>query len=273
MTDGSSGAGLRPARLLAARTLALLFAAATLLIAANVRLYLKDGNYQLVSEYKVEGDRVKFYSVERSQWEEVPLDLVDLKKTEAEVSAREASEKEETKEAAADDRVERDLKRQVESVPMDAGVYYVNGSSVEPVKQAESTLVQSKKRKALQVITPVPVVSGKGVVELEGEHSKTVVHSATPEFYIRLSSPERFGIVKVTPNKGKRIVEKVTTIQVSNEKGEDRDAVDVYRYQVGDDFYKIWPLKPLAPGEYAVVQYAEGEVDIQIWDFSWPGKG
>ena len=34
---------------------------------ANVKLYLKDGGYQLVREYQVQSDRVRFYSVERSE--------------------------------------------------------------------------------------------------------------------------------------------------------------------------------------------------------------
>ena len=58
------------------------------LSAANLKLYLKDGGFQLVREYKVDGDRVKYYSVERSDWEEIPADLVDLKRTNAEASAR-----------------------------------------------------------------------------------------------------------------------------------------------------------------------------------------
>ncbi len=262
------GAGVFVCRLL--RALALLLAAAALLWADNVRLYLKDGNYHLVSEYKVDGDRVKFYSVERSQWEEVPLDLVDLKKTESEIQQRAADEKENAKQAGDEEKAERQLNREIERVPEDPGVYYVNGANIEPVKQAESSLVKSKKRKALQVISPVPMVAGKAVVELDGEHSKTVVHGLTPEFYIRLSAPERFGIVRLTAQKDKRIVEKVTTIQVSEESGEERDEVNIFRYQVGQDVYKIWPLKPLTPGEYAVVQYTEGQLDIQIWDFSVP---
>ena len=31
-------------------------------------------------------------------------------------------------------------------------------------------------------------------------------------------------------------------------------------------------MKPLDPGEYAVVQYTEGKVDTQVWDFAWTGK-
>ena len=40
---------------------------------ASQKLFLKDGTYQLVSSYEVHGDRVRYYSVERSAWEEIPL--------------------------------------------------------------------------------------------------------------------------------------------------------------------------------------------------------
>jgi hypothetical protein len=56
--------------------------------AAIVKLYLKDGTYQLAREYQVTGDRVKYFSTDREEWEEIPLELVDLKKTEAEVKQR-----------------------------------------------------------------------------------------------------------------------------------------------------------------------------------------
>jgi len=46
--------------------LLLLVAAAA--FAATARLYLKDGTYQIVREYKVEGDRVRYYSSERGEW-------------------------------------------------------------------------------------------------------------------------------------------------------------------------------------------------------------
>ncbi len=41
------------------------------------KLVLKDGTYQLVRNYEKNGERVRYFSVERGAWEEIPAAMVD----------------------------------------------------------------------------------------------------------------------------------------------------------------------------------------------------
>ena len=70
------------------RNAAGLVLAAALAWGATGRLYLKDGTYQIAREYQVLEDRVRYYSTERGEWEEIPLELVDLDRTKKEAAGR-----------------------------------------------------------------------------------------------------------------------------------------------------------------------------------------
>jgi hypothetical protein len=246
----------------------LLFFLAFSAFAANVKLYLKDGEYQIVREYKVESDRVRYYSVERGDWEEIPLTLVDLRRTQSEAKEKQSALEEEAKLISAEDKAERERANEVAKVPQGPGVHLVVGNGIHTLKAAESEMRTSKGRAILKVMAPIPIVSGKGTVELKGEHSLNKVVSARPEFYISLAAEERFGIIRLKPEKGQRIVERLTIVPVTNEIIEQQDQVEIFRQQMDTDLYKIWPTKALEPGEYAVVEYTDGKVNIQIWDFA-----
>ncbi len=237
-------------------------------LAANVKLYLKDGGHHVVREYQVMNDRVRFYSVERSEWEEIPLELVDLKRTEGEVRSRKEALEEESKVIAAEEKAEREDRRRVARIPVEPGVYYEVSGKLTPLKQAESKVRTNKKRSILKVLSPIPIM-GKGFVELDGEQSQTRLNAARPEFYMRLSVDQRFGMIRLKPVKGVRQVEKVDTEPVTKTVMEEQDPVPVFRQQLADGLYKIWPEQELAPGEYAMVEYTEGKLNIQIWDFAY----
>src|SRR5215470_13371337 len=236
--------------------------------AANVKMYLKEGGYHVVREYQVQGDRVHFYSVERSQWEDIPLDMVDLKRTESEASARQAQLDADAKSMAEEEKAERALAKEVSRIPQDPGVYWLEGNEVRVMKAAESTVHTNKGRSVLKRLAPIPIVTGKGTLELQGGFSLNVFKDPEQEFYIQLSEPERFGIIKLTPKGAVRIVENLTFIPVTNEVVEEPVPVEILRKQLADGLYKIWPQEKLPPGEYAVFEFTEGKMNMQVWDFA-----
>lgn len=256
----------------ARRLLTALLAVAFALQAANIRLFLTDGTAHVVREYKVEGDRVRFYSVEREDWEEVPLALVDLKKTQGEAAARDDERKAAAKAYDEEEKFDREQKREIERIPYNAGVYQLAGETVKTVAQAEMKVVNNKRRSILKAMAPIPVIAGKANLEVDGDTSKFPVDSRRPEFYIRLANEERFGILRAKPGKGSRVMQVWNKIPVANEIVEEMDQVETFKKQLADGVYRIWPTKPLEPGEYAVYEYTEGKGNTQLWDFTVPAS-
>ena len=251
------------------RIFVVFFLAASLCFAASFKLYLKNGDYHTVREYKIDGDRIRYYSTERSQWEEIPLQLCDLQKTEAQKLRVAADQQKEAKLVDEEEQFERAQRRELERIPMNAGAYFVQGDEVKTLDYAESTVVTSKKRKALKMITPIPILAGKATVQVKGERAKLVVSNSEPEFYLRLEQQERFGIIQLTPQKGVRIVENIDIMPITNENFENPKQIPIFQREMMTGLFKVWPEKPLEPGQYALVEFTEGEVNLRIWDFAY----
>ena len=255
-----------------ARRFTILVLLAALSLAAQVqqfRLYLKGGGDIMVSEYEVVEDRVRYYSVERRDWEEIPLELVDLDRTKKEVSKRQEEHAERRRIDAIESAAERQARTELHEVPLEDGVYYRKGGEVVTVQQAEVVLNTNKKRTILRVIMPVPV-AGQTIVELEGAASKLRTVDNRPAFYMRLEKISRFGIFRLNQKKDSRVVQEIDIVPQSKEMFEKHDEIEVFRQQFAGQVYKVWPLEPLTAGEYAFVEYTPGEANIRVWDFSVP---
>ncbi len=239
--------------------------------AAAGKLYLKDGGYQLVREWKREGDRIKFYSTERSEWEELPAALVDLRKTEAETVENNAALADQARMSADEDRAIKDQHDQILKIPQDSGVYTLDDAKQLTVfKLADVKVHTDKGRSLLKIAVPVPLIAGKATVELDGEHSANVIRQEKQEFFLQLEKEERFAIIRLTPHKGVRVAEHVAILPVVNEMDEQIQEVPSFRKQLTESaLYKIWPEKPLTEGEYAVIEFTPGKVEPRIWDFQF----
>ncbi len=256
------------------RVVLLFLLTALLLFADTFKLYLKDGTFHLTREYQRQGDRIRYYSTERGEWEEIPVELVDLDKTEGERNHKSEQAAKQLRAEDEEDKAERALRQEIASIPMDPGAYYKRGEKVEQLPASDYQVITDKKRKALQVLSPVPLVPGKAVVIIKGDHANFVVNDARPEFYFRQSKGQRFGILKVTPTKkNTRVVENVSIAPVVKQAEEERKEMKTFVQDMGNDLFKIWPENPLTPGEYAIVQFADTEdgtdIELVIWDFTY----
>ena len=165
------------------------------------RLILKDGSYQLVTKYEVKGDRVRYKSAERDEWEELPSALVDWPATEkyerdrtAAIPEAAALDKEE-KEAADREAQHSNLPQVAPGLrlPEDSGVFLLDNFQGQPqlveMQQTEGDINRHAKANIFRA--PIPLPSGKPTVELDGEHSSLHAHVAVPSIYINVDQQDQ----------------------------------------------------------------------------------
>ena len=255
------------------RLLTLFLLALGALQAQRVTLYLKGGGDMLVREYEVQEDRVRYYSLERSQWEEIPLELIDLEKTQKTEERAEKRRESMRRESAAERAAEAKAKTELHNVPIEDGIYHYLDGRTTALEQREVLMEKSTKRGILQKIAPVPIVAGKRTRYIEGEASKIVVGEDKPIFFVRDPTLTQFLLVKLTPEKENRIVQTVQVVPVSKELIEEHEEIELFRQQYAAGVYRIWPVKPIEPGEYALIDFTPGGDDLRVWDFAYRPTG
>src|SRR6202795_3563813 len=126
------------------------------------KLILKDGNFQLVRSYERRGEKVRYLSAERGDWEEGPAALVDWEATAKAEAADEKAESELVKNV-----LRQEVERQAQ-VPLDVdaslrvgsgvflptgeGMFAVQGKAVSAMEQVGAQTKTDKKRAIEQVI-------------------------------------------------------------------------------------------------------------------------
>lgn len=160
------------------------------------RLILKDGSYQLVTKYEVKGNRVRYYSSEREEWEELPDSLVDWTATNKYENERAAS-------ASSPEAVQLDKELEHESekaeaalplvapglrLPEDTGVFLLDNFQGEPqileIQQSAGDINRNTKTNIFRGAVN-PIAGLKVTIELEGAHAKIQAHVEVPSLYIK----------------------------------------------------------------------------------------
>jgi hypothetical protein len=163
------------------------------------RLILKDGTFQLITKYELKGDRVRYMSAERDDWEELPASLVDWPATEKYERDRAAGE-------SAPEAVQLDKEIEKESdvaeaklprvapglrLPEDSGVFLLDSFQGEPqiveVQQTAGDVNRNTKTNIFRGAL-TPITGAKQSIELPGAHSAVQSHVGVPSLYINIDN-------------------------------------------------------------------------------------
>jgi hypothetical protein len=262
------------------------------------KLVLKDGNFQLVREYERKGDRVRYYSLERASWEEIPAAMVDWDATsKAQAESDKASEALLGKIHAQEEATKIDTVLDVDAslqvapgvfLPPGEGMFAIEGKSVTPIAQVGSQLKTDKKTFLKQVLSPIPIVPGKRNVEIPGAKAKTRINTSGPEFYLREAPPDpehdssvvrssRAGesgpeveLVRATVKGNKRQLESIRSL-LGHDLSTERKSIAIQRWEVAATVYRFTLGEPLPPGEYALAEILPDGMNLYVWDFGVDG--
>ena len=177
-------------------------------LAHNHRLILKDGSYQIVRKYEVAGDRVRYMSLERGEWEELPYDLVDWDATkkweqkhtgpyqgsdDASPGMKEAEELDKEEAAERDEMKARmpEVAKGLE-LPDEDGVFvldYYQGTPELVELPASDLGMNQKSHKGLATLNPL--AGSRATLELQGMHAKVHLHVNDPAIYLSVESQDQ----------------------------------------------------------------------------------
>ena len=258
------------------------------------KLVLKDGTFQLVRSYEKNGDRVRYFSVERGAWEEIPDALVDWDATKKAEAADEKTtsallEKVRIQEAAANAETPVDVDASLRVapgvfLPDGEGMFALEGKSIRKIEQAGSQVRTDKKNVVKQVLSPIPIVPSKHYIELPGAKASVRLTSSQPEFYLRetATDPEHDSTLLRTKRQGesgpevalvhalvkgdKRRLESIQSL-FGQEISEDRDEIAIQRWEVAPEIYRFTLSAPLPPGEYVLAEVLSDGINMYVWDF------
>jgi len=170
---------------------------------SNHRLILKDGSYQMVRQYEVVGDRVRYLSQDRGDWEEMPADLVDWEATrkwerdhaapkpdDASPAMKEAEEIDKEEAAVREDQRARmpEVAKGLE-LPDQDGVFVLDTYEGTPelVELLPAELnANTKSKHGLSTLNPM--AGAKASLELDGAHAKVHLHVNDPVLYLSLNA-------------------------------------------------------------------------------------
>jgi hypothetical protein len=253
------------------------------------RLILIDGSCESISQYTVQGDRVRYFSTERNSWEELPYSLVDWAATDkyARQAAQESSERmNKALEKASKERNEEEARTPLVApgvrLPSPDGVFLLD---VYKSKQELNSLAQNgadlRKNTGSNILKGIinPIASSRQTVELEGLHARVQSHISAPVIYFAVdaadpltgynseTAKDHLRVVRCEENKGNRIVF-AYSIAVYGKVKQQAQYIESQIEPVSDYWVKVTPVAPLQPGEYALIELDDkGSMNEFVWDF------